>query len=206
MASAHEGSAMNPLSDDSDHTSCRTAAPRTGERCAPGVREVAEGDLPQLLRLDRAVFQGAAYPFFVMRQLFDVHREHLLVLEGPGGEERGEGRGEEYGEGPGNGTAPGGPHLVGYVLAGVVPGGKDAWILGLGVEPAERGHGHGRRLLRAGLARLTDHGVGEVRLSVEPANHAAIRLYRSFGFTEAGRRDDYFGPQEDRLLMSLLLR
>ncbi|WP_370422942.1 GNAT family N-acetyltransferase [Streptomyces sp. QH1-20] len=189
---------MNPLSDDSDHTSCRTAAPRTGERYAPGVREVAEGDLPQLLRLDRAVFQGAAYPFFVMRQLFDVHREHLLVLEGPGAEGRG--------EGPGKGIAPGGPRLVGYVLAGVVPGGKDAWILGLGVEPAERGHGHGRRLLRAGLARLTDHGVGEVRLSVEPANHAAIRLYRSFGFTEAGRRDDYFGPDEDRLLMSLLLR
>ncbi|MFV8131216.1 GNAT family N-acetyltransferase [Streptomyces syringium] len=201
---------MNPLSDDRNHRSCRTTAPRTGERYAPGVREcrdirqarevreVSEGDLPQLLRLDRAVFQGAAYPFFVMRQLFDVHREHLLVLEGPGGE----GSGVESGEGP----APGGPRLLGYVLAGVVPGGKDAWILGLGVEPAERGHGHGRRLLRAGLARLTDHGVGEVRLSVEPANHAAIRLYRSFGFIEAGRRDDYFGPHEDRLIMSLLLR
>lgn len=203
---------MNPLSDDRNHRSCRTAAPRPGERYAPGVREcrdireargvrevreVSEGDLPQLLRLDRAVFQGAAYPFFVMRQLFDVHREHLLVLEGPG--EAGQG-------GPGQGTAPCGPRLLGYVLAGVVPGGKGAWILGLGVEPAERGHGHGRRLLRAGLARLTDHGVGEVRLSVEPANDAAIRLYRSFGFTEAGRRDDYFGPHEDRLIMSLLLR
>lgn len=192
---------MNPLSGDRNHRSCRTAAPRTGERYTPGVREVSEGDLPQLLRLDRAVFQGAAYPFFVMRQLFDVHREHLLVLEAPGGE----GRGESPGEGPGKGCASGGPRLLGYVLAGVVPGGKSAWILGLGVEPAERGHGHGRRLLRAGLARLTDHGVGEVRLSVEPANHAAIRLYRSFGFTEAGRRDDYFGPHEDRLIMALLL-
>lgn len=206
---------MNPLSDDRNHRSCRTTAPRTGERYAPGVREcrdirqprevreVSEGDLPQLLRLDRAVFQGAAYPFFVMRQLFDVHREHLLVLEGPG--DTGPG-GEGSGEKPGEGPAPGGPRLLGYVLAGVVPGGKDAWILGLGVEPAERGHGYGRRLLRAGLARLTDHGVGEVRLSVEPANHAAIRLYRSFGFIEAGRRDDYFGPHEDRLIMSLPLR
>ncbi|GGR39479.1 GNAT family N-acetyltransferase [Streptomyces netropsis] len=128
-----------------------------------------------------------------MRQLFDVHREHLLVLEGTAQER------------PGQRPEPGGPRLLGYVLAGVVPGGKDAWILGLGVDPAERGHGHGRRLLRAGLARLTDHGVGEVRLSVEPANHAAIRLYGSFGFTEAGRRDDYFGPREDRLIMSLLL-
>ena len=57
-----------------------------------------------------------------------------------------------------------------------------------------RGHRHqgwGRRLLRAALEAAAARGIARVSLSVEPANRAALALYRSEGFTEvAGREED----------------
>ena len=51
--------------------------------------------------------------------------------------------------------------------------------------------------------------AGIVRLTVEPANDAAILLYRSLGFRpeppDGGMRRDYFGPGEDREVMCLVL-
>jgi [ribosomal protein S18]-alanine N-acetyltransferase len=41
-----------------------------------------------------------------------------------------------------------------------------------------------------------------VYLTVEPANHAATRLYRRFGFSESAYRRDYFGAGEHRLVMT----
>lgn len=51
-------------------------------------------------------------------------------------------------------------------------------LLGLGVEPARRGEGHGRRLLAHALTpeRL-------MLLQVGAENRAALALYRSVGFT-----------------------
>lgn len=45
-----------------------------------------------------------------------------------------------------------------------------------------RRHGLGRELMVAVLARLRDSGIEQVRLTVEPANRAAVLLYRSLGF------------------------
>jgi len=63
--------------------------------------------------------------------------------------------------------------------------------LSLSVMRGHRHHGWGRRLLRAALDRAAERGVTRVSLSVEPANRAAIALYRSQGFTEVpGREED----------------
>lgn len=59
------------------------------------------------------------------------------------------------------------------------------------------------------LARLRQDGIDTVRLTVEPANRAAILLYRSLGFTpeepDGGLRRDYFGPGEHRQVLRLEL-
>lgn len=72
-----------------------------------------------------------------------------------------------------------------------------------------RRHGLGRELMLEVLARLRDSGIELVRLTVEPANRAAILLYRSLGFSpeqpDAGLRRNYFGPGHDRLIMRLEL-
>lgn len=149
------------------------------------LRTARESDLPELRRLDQEVFQEVAYPGFLLRQLYDLYAGHFLVLDD------GEGR------------------LRGYVLAGTTALGGDSWILGLCVTHDRRRHGLGRELMVEILARLRESGVEKVRLTVEPANRAAILLYRSLGFRpeepDAGLRRDYFGPGLDRRVMCLEL-
>lgn len=65
-------------------------------------------------------------------------------------------------------------------------------LLTIGTDPAVRGRGLGRRLLRQGLAHLAANGVARVFLEVAVTNTAAIRLYASCGFTNAGRRRGYY--------------
>ncbi|MEU1081888.1 GNAT family N-acetyltransferase [Streptomyces sp. NPDC005908] len=152
----------------------------------PVLRVARESDLPELRRLDEEVFQEVAYPAFLLRQLFDVYSEHFLVLDdGAGG-------------------------LRGYVLAATTAFSRDSWILGLCVTEGHRRHGLGRELMTEILARLRGDGIEQVRLTVEPANRAAILLYRSLGFRpeepDGGLRRDYFGPGEHRRIMHLELR
>ncbi|MER7685829.1 N-acetyltransferase [Streptomyces sp. NPDC097610] len=142
------------------------------------IRPASEDDLPALFRLDTELFPHFAYPYFVLRQLFDVYTDHLLVLDD-------------------------GSSLHGYALSAPSPDGRRSWILGLGVAKQLRGQGLARGLMLETLRRLPIGGVHEVWLTVEPANTAAIALYRSLGFAEQGVRKDYFGPGDDRLLLAL---
>lgn len=60
----------------------------------------------------------------------------------------------------------------------------DGEIYVLGVDPALAGRGLGRILLSAGLRRLVDVGCNKAGLYVEADNEAAVRLYRTMGFTD----------------------
>ncbi|MGV9452814.1 GNAT family N-acetyltransferase [Streptomyces sp. NPDC003635] len=143
------------------------------------MRGVTESDLPELVRVDREAFPEEPYPYFVLRQLYDLHGDRLLVLDD-------------------------GERLHGYVLFPVSSDGHQGWIMSLGVTRDQRGRGLGRWLMLEVLRRLRAEGVREVRLTVEPANAAAIMLYRSIGFSSnEGVREQYFGPGEDRLVMTL---
>lgn len=54
------------------------------------------------------------------------------------------------------------------------------------------------------LEHLRSEDVKEVWLTVEPTNDTAVVLYRSLGFVPEGApRQDYFGPGQHRLLMTL---
>ncbi|CAL9452950.1 GNAT family N-acetyltransferase [Streptomyces griseomycini] len=162
----------------------------TGTAPFPGPRHLVlrtarESDLPELRRLDVEVFREVAYPAFLLRQLYDMYAEHFLVLD----------------DGEGS--------LRGYVLAATTALSRDSWILGLCVTEDRRRHGLGRELMVEVLTRLRRSGIEQVRLTVEPANRAAILLYHSLGFRpeqpDAGLRRDYFGPGEDRRIMHLEL-
>ncbi|MFF2526567.1 GNAT family N-acetyltransferase [Streptomyces liangshanensis] len=144
------------------------------------LRAVTEEDLPELHRLDQEIFKDQAYPYFVLRQFYDLYRDELFVLD--------------------DGTA-----FHGYVLAGTRPDKTRSWVLGLAIHQRWQGLGLGRWLMGEALRRLRAEGVGEVWLTVEPANTRAIKLYAALGFAPVGHRDDYFGPGGDRLLMALPL-
>jgi len=94
--------------------------------------------------------------------------------------------------------------VVGYaVLWCVLDQGE---LANFAVAPGLRRSGLGARLLERMLEVARERGVERVYLEVRVSNEAAIGLYRSFGFTELGRRKKYYDkPVEDALLMAVEL-
>jgi ribosomal-protein-alanine N-acetyltransferase len=77
--------------------------------------------------------------------------------------------------------------------------GGERELLNIAVDPAWRRQGIARALLEHEIA----HG-GALFLEVRNSNLAAQSLYKSYGFTEIGRRDEYYqSPKESAIVMRL---
>jgi [ribosomal protein S18]-alanine N-acetyltransferase len=74
------------------------------------------------------------------------------------------------------------------------------------VDDEIRGHGIGTKLIQAVLDCADERGVREVFLEVRKSNVRAQDLYKSFGFSEVGRRKNYYlEPLEDALVMKKVI-
>lgn len=94
--------------------------------------------------------------------------------------------------------------VAGYVAAFSV--GEDGEILNVAVDPGFRGRGLAGQMLDAVLIELGSRGVRTAFLEVRESNEAARGLYGSRGFTEIGRRRQYYRrPVEDALVMRRVL-
>lgn len=82
-------------------------------------------------------------------------------------------------------------------------------MLGMGIIPAYRGLGLGRRLIDAALAQARETGFVRIMLEVRADNARAISLYRKVGFVAEGVERDAFlvdGEYHDLILMALVER
>lgn len=92
--------------------------------------------------------------------------------------------------------------VVGYVGLWFIV--DEAHISTLAVDPNCRGQGLGTRLLAKALAFAAERGARKTTLEVRVSNHAAIRIYRKFGFDVVGRRKAYYrSNHEDAHIMAL---
>jgi ribosomal-protein-alanine N-acetyltransferase len=74
------------------------------------------------------------------------------------------------------------------------------------VAPNWHGRGLGRLLLSECVRQVKGLGAFRFDLEVRESNAAAIRLYRGAGFVETARRRTYYSdPEEDAVLMSVIL-
>jgi len=90
--------------------------------------------------------------------------------------------------------------VVGYVGSQTVLGG--AGVMNVAVDPARRGCGIGRMLMDGLQTALKARSVYSLTLEVRPSNAAAIALYASLGYTQVGRRSNYYHkPKEDALIL-----
>lgn len=98
-------------------------------------------------------------------------------------------------------------HLIGYGLMSV--GAEEAHILNCCIDPKQRRHGYGKRILQHLLHLAKQEKVKTVFLDVRVSNQAAIQLYLQEGFRSIGRRKNYYvdGPTqtEDGLELALEL-
>ncbi len=142
------------------------------------VRDAGLADAPVLAALHGAVFPEGPWEVGFWRRALTVGEGPILLAEGP--------------------NAPLG-------LCAVRLAADEAEILTIGVLPAARQGGIGRALLTALYPKLTALGSSQLFLEVSEHNDAAQRLYESEGFHEVGRRQHYYGPNEDALLLAKAL-
>ncbi|GAA3188357.1 MULTISPECIES: GNAT family N-acetyltransferase [Streptomyces] len=114
-------------------------------------------------------------------------------------------------DGNGGGDGAGGEGRVRAFLVGFYApeNDTDAYIHFVGVRPALRGQGVGRRLYSAFFARAAEAGRTDVRAIVSPGNAASLAFHQAMGFVPEGAGDrvvgglpvhaDYDGPGEDRV-------
>jgi RimJ/RimL family protein N-acetyltransferase len=99
--------------------------------------------------------------------------------------------------------------VIGWCDVTVVPfeGMRHVGRLGMGLLPAYRGQGLGRRLLREVVRRVFASGLLRIELEVFASNLAAIRLYEQEGFVTEGRKRRariLDGVEDDVLVMGLI--
>jgi ribosomal-protein-alanine N-acetyltransferase len=145
------------------------------EPVEPLIRRARPADLDAIMRLERALFPPAdRFSRSLYRGFLRRAPDLVLVAE-----------------------------LDGAVV-GCAAGGVDAvggHMQTLGVDPAAQRHGVGRALAERLLAGFGTRGVRRVGLEVRVGNAAAIALYRSLGFVEAGMLPGYYPDGEDGLWM-----
>lgn len=88
--------------------------------------------------------------------------------------------------------------IVGYVLGEKII--DEAEIFKIAVLSEFQGQGIGDRLLNIFMEKCLCNGIKKVFLEVSSANENAIKLYKKHGFTENGRRKNYYGKDNDAIL------
>ena len=100
--------------------------------------------------------------------------------------------------------------VVGWcdIIRHPLDGFRHAARMGMGVLPAYRGAGLGRRLLMETLESARAIGIERVELEVFASNESAIALYKKLGFTVEGIKKNarkLDGRYDDDVIMALFL-
>ncbi|SER80911.1 ribosomal-protein-alanine N-acetyltransferase [Propionibacterium cyclohexanicum] len=93
-----------------------------------------------------------------------------------------------------------GRDVVAACLVSVMLG--EAELLRIVVAPQQRGQGLGRRLLGEAIVCARECGAERMLLEVSEHNDVARALYASAGFVPIHRRENYYGPDKDALVMA----
>ena len=133
-------------------------------------------DLASVHALEHVLFGHHAYPQFFFRQAFDCWPHGLLIAK------------EE-------------DQITGYVLMATSDEQNTHWILSLAVDSQHRGKGIARSLVKNAIVKASSGSV--IKLTVDPNNVPACKLYTSLGFKVLEKEEDYFGDGEPRLVMAL---
>lgn len=93
-----------------------------------------------------------------------------------------------------------GDKIAGYVGSQAVMGEAD--MMNVAVSPQYRRQGIGEKLVQELIRCLKDNSVYSLTLEVRQSNESAIALYYKLGFSQVGRRPNYyFNPKEDALIL-----
>ena len=181
----------------------------TGAGRAPGLREMTEGDLDVVARLEGELFGAEAWSRDLLAaELVASHgpmadRRYVVVES----EEPDDDAGAHEAADRAVGTGSHGPRLLGYAGLYHAGGLTSADLLTIATIPASRGRGIASFMLTELVSTAREVSCPDVLLEVRQSNEAAQRLYTRHGFVPIGRRRRYYQvPPEDAVVMCLTLR
>ena len=181
----------------------------TGPGRAPGLREMTEGDLDVVARLEGELFGAEAWSRDLLAaELAASHgpradRRYVVVES----EEPDDDAGAHEAADRAAGAGSHGPRLLGYAGLYHAGGLTSADLLTIATIPAARGRGIASLMLTELVSTAREAGCPDVLLEVRQSNEAAQRLYIRHGFVPIGRRRRYYqAPPEDAVVMRLTLR
>ena len=90
--------------------------------------------------------------------------------------------------------------VVGFALARIVA--REAELLLLAVKAKDQHKGVGRQLLDSFMVRAAARGAVRLHLEVREGNHA-VNLYSRAGFTQVGRRRNYYSGRDGQIYDAL---
>ncbi|MFQ5554349.1 MAG: ribosomal protein S18-alanine N-acetyltransferase [Acidimicrobiia bacterium] len=137
------------------------------------IRPMTRGDIASVATLERAVFSQPWSARVFYDELAMANRSYLVAV--------------------GDDDA-----IIGY--GGLLLVEEDAHVTTVAVDPDERRHRLGSRLLLALIDRALDREARHLTLEVRVSNSPARQLYERFGFAPVGRRKNYY-EDEDALVM-----
>ena len=170
---------------------------------APGLREMAAGDLETIARFESELFGAEAWSR-------DLLAAELKASRGPRADRRYvvvEPDDADDAADHDAGSGLNGPRLLGYAGLYHAGGLSSADLLTIATVPSARGRGIASLMLTDLISTARGMGCPDVLLEVRQSNEAAQRLYARHGFVPIGRRRRYYqAPPEDAVVMRLTLR
>ena len=178
----------------------------TGVGRAPGLREMAAGDLEIIARLEGELFGAEAWSR-------DLLAAELAASHGPWADRRyvvvesDESDVDDDAADRAAGAGSHGSRLLGYAGLYHAGGLTSADLLTIATIPAARGRGVASLMLTELVSTARGVSCPDVLLEVRQSNEIAQRLYARHGFVPIGRRRRYYqAPPEDAVVMRLTLR
>lgn len=97
-----------------------------------------------------------------------------------------------------------GTQAIGFSLCRAA--GPEVELLLIAVQPQLRGRGVGQRLLQRAQEDALARGASELFLEVREDNAPARRLYEAAGFSQVGRRPDYYSGKDGSRRAAITMR
>ena len=140
------------------------------------IRSCSLDDLESVFLINKEIYGNDCYPKVVIRQFYDCFSDNIkIAIENK--------------------------KIIGFSINGMTSNSNEGWILSLGVSEGFRHYGIGTKLLLKSIEELKKGGAKVIKLTAHPDN-TGIRLYKKIGFKIKRKYKDYYGDNEERLLMS----
>ncbi len=148
------------------------------------IRACRRDDLGAVFGIENACYGADALDRIAVTQYLDLFAPSFLVAEHV--------RDAEHAE-----------EIVGFVIAGATLGDapRVGWILDVAVRPSHQGRGIAPAMCRRAIEELERREIRTVRATVAPQNERSLRTFARLGFRVVEAVEDYFGPDEKRLVV-----